>query len=79
MVSATELRGCAVVGWALRDVTWARVDCCDSGGAGGLESRKLSVLIVEWSGSWFRALHWALWSTSILLLILYLLKILWAA
>jgi hypothetical protein len=33
MVSATELRGCAVVGWLFRDVTWAKVDYCESGGA----------------------------------------------
>ena len=38
MVSATELRGRAVVGWALRDVTWAQVDCCESGSAEGLRA-----------------------------------------
>jgi len=26
MVSATELGGCAVVGWVVRDVTFAQVD-----------------------------------------------------
>jgi hypothetical protein len=38
MVSATELRGCAVGGCALRNVTWAQVDCGESGSVGVLKA-----------------------------------------